>query len=299
MAVRGRHRLRLRCVVQRSCLPPLVSWPYPVDSWRCPLSSSAVNRFYLVAERHGWHRPMHRADVSFDCVQAVRDQLVMEWPSGLTVSQHAGLVQQWMTRAHDAPLSDEWIPTEWLLRVWDSPAMAAIEGRQLGTQTRLFEVDAEPVLLARSIPVFIPDLGLAGVDRFRVTREVPSWWLFGPCGREVQALLNQHESLATESPKSHSSTGPDVEGLRMRGFEIVDATGRGGAYTLAQAVISAQGQVGLESRLALDAAIGFMLKDIWSEAPRLYAPWVERHGLPDLASAADLDDERYPLAPVA
>jgi hypothetical protein len=250
--------------------------------------------FYLVADRLGWHRPVHRRDMSFDCVSAASGLEVMEWTSAFDVAQHANLVQQWLSGTGDVPLSDEWIPAEWLLRVWDSPAMAAAEGGAVGLRTRLFEIDAEPVLLARSIPVVVPDLGLAGVDQFRVAREVPNWWLLGPCGREVLALLSQFQSL--DLHEHLPPPGPELAALRMRAVDVVDAARRVGAYAFARAVIGEKGgRFSDHHQLALGAAIGFVLKDIWPEAPRLYEPWVQRYGVPDLGATVRPHDLPYPV----
>lgn len=233
----------------------------------------------------------------FDCISATNGREVMEWTSVFDVAQHANLVQQWMSGTGDLPLSDEWIPAEWLLRVWDSPAMAAAESGGVGMRTRLFEIDAEPVLLARSIPVVVPDLGLAGVDRFQVVREVPSWWLLGPCGREVLALFSQFQSLDFDLHERLPPVVPELASLRMQALEVVDATRRVGAYALARAVIGEKGgQLTDHHQLVLGAAVGFVLKDVWPEAPRLYEPWVQRYGLPDLGTTVRGDDLPYPDA---
>lgn len=220
----------------------------------------------------------------------------MEWTSALSTTQHADLVQQWMVRTETAPLSDEWIPTEWLLRVWDSPAMAAVEGGHLGTHARLFEVDAEPVLLGRSIPVIVPELGLAGVNRFQVVREVPNWWLLGPCGREVHALLAQFHALDFEDRDGVPLPGADLRTLRTRALDVVDASRRVGAYAITRTAIGDEGDRFQDHhRLALGAALGFVLKDVWPEAPLLYEPWVQRHGLPDVeAGGSQRGDMPYP-----
>ncbi|TKG66272.1 hypothetical protein [Prauserella endophytica] len=256
-----------------------------------------MGRLYLVADRLGWHRPVHRRDMSFDCVGASRSRDVIEWTSTFDVRQHANVVQQWMSGIGDVPLSDEWIPAEWLLRVWDSPAMAAAESSGIGMRTRLFEIDAEPVLLARSIPVVIPDLGLAGVDRFQVVREVPNWWLLGPCGREVLALLVQFQSIEIDFSEQLPPSGSELASLRMRAFDLIDAARRVGAYALARAVIGEKGGRFTEfHQLAFGAAVGLVLKDVWPEAPRLYQPWVQRYGLPDLGTIMRHDDLPYPVA---
>lgn len=254
-------------------------------------------RYYLVADHVGWHRPVHRRDMSLDCVRAASDGDVMEWRSGLNSTDHAGLVQQWMSRAGDFTLSDEWIPSEWLLRVWDSPAMAAVESGKAAPRARLFEIEAEPVLLARSIPVVVPELGLAGVNRFQVVREVPNWWLLGPCGREVSAVLAQFHSLAVETPAMSAAGDRDTElaGLRMRALDVVDAARRVGAYTIVRAAVGeGPHRFGEHHQLALGAAMGFALKDVWPDAPLLYGPWVRRHGLPDLG-VMDHGDLPYPV----
>lgn len=234
--------------------------------------------------------------MSFDCVHAAKVGEPMEWTSAFSTTQHANLVQQWMVRSGTAPLSDEWIPAEWLLRVWDSPAMAAAESGDLGTHARLFEVNAEPVLLGRSIPVVVPELGLAGVNRFEVVREVPNWWLLGPCGREARALLSQFHALDFEDRNVLLPTGVDLGTLRMRALDVVDASRRVGAYAITRAAIGDEGDRFQDHhRLALCAALGFVLKDVWPEAPLLYDPWVERHGLPDLDVAGSQPrDMPYP-----
>lgn len=163
-------------------------------------------------------------------------------------------------------------------------------------RTRLFEIDAEPVLLARSIPVAIPDLGLAGVDRFRVVREVPNWWLLGPCGREVLALLGQFQSLEFDLDEQLPPLDPELAELRRNAFDVVDAAQRVGAYILAREVIGGKGgRFRDHHQLAFGAAIGFVLKDVWSQAPRLYEPWVQRYGLPDLTATLRHDDLPYPV----
>ncbi|MFF5985905.1 hypothetical protein [Prauserella flavalba] len=256
-----------------------------------------MGRYYLVADAHGWHRAVHRSDMSFDCLRAASSQEVMTWRSALRTEQHADLVRQWMLRVNDAPRSDEWIPAEWLLRAWESPAMAAAESSHLGMQARLFEIEAQPVVLARSIPVVIPELSLVGVDEFRVVREVPNWWLLGPCGREAFALLAQFRELAIEQAQSLTSVDPSLASLRMRALDVIDATARVGAYAIARAVIGeAEGRDGVPHELALGAAIGFVLKDVWPHAQRLYVPWVQEYGLPDLNVALRNGDLPYPAS---
>lgn len=258
---------------------------------------TGVGRFYLVADRLGWHRPVHRSEMSFDCVHAAGGGEVMDWTSVLDTAQHANLVQQWMLRGGDLPLSDEWIPSEWLLRAWDTPAMAAAECKDLSTRTRLFEIDADPVLLARSIPVVVRDLGLAGVDRFRVVREVPNWWLLGPGGREVLAFLHQFEPSNLAPQDGFPSLRPELADLRLQALAVVDAAKRVGGYALASAVIDGHnGRPQDHRQMALVAAIGYLIKDVWPEAPRLYEPWVRHYGLPDLSVTIREDDLPYPVA---
>jgi len=60
--------------------------------------------------------------------------------------------------------------------------MAAAESGDLGTPCAALQVDAWPVLLGRSIPMVVPELGLAGANRFQVVREVPNWWLLEHAG---------------------------------------------------------------------------------------------------------------------
>lgn len=255
-----------------------------------------MGRFYLIADEHGWHHPVHRSDMSFDASAALRHSNPIEWSSVLTSSQHVNLVQQWMASSDDVLLSDEWIPAEWLLRAWSVPTMGAAEGG-IGLKTRLFEIEADPVVLAHSIAITIPELGLAGVDRFRVVREVPRWWLLGPCGREALALLIQFRDLdvdALDRPTPNDAVGPE---LRGHALGLIDKAVRVGAYTTARAVVGEQtGPFTDHHQLALDAAIGFVLKDLWPEAPRMYRPWIQHYGLPDLAPAVPDDDVPYPQA---
>jgi hypothetical protein len=231
----------------------------------------------------------------FDCVRAASGQEAMQWTSTMSTEQHAVLVRQWMLPADDRSRSDEWIPAEWLLRAWENPTMAAAEAGSVGLDTRLFEIDARPVLLARSISVVIPELSLAGVDQFRVMREVPSWWLLGPCGREVLALLTQFQTLAAERDQEPMSVDPDLVSLRTRALDVVDATGRIGAYAVLRAVVGeVEGRQNTYSQLALGAALGFLVKDVWPEAPHLYRPWVKHYGLPDLGAIIRDGDLPYP-----
>ena len=256
-----------------------------------------VGRYYVAADAHGWHRAVYRPDMSFDCVRAAKSQEVVVCRSSLRTEQHADLVRQWMLDPGDAPRSDEWIPAEWLLRAWESPAMAAAESSQRGLRTRLFEIEAQPVMLARSIPVAIPELRLAGVDEFRVVGEVPNWWLLGPCGREAFALLAQFQELATERVQALTSIDPRRADLRVRALDLIDATARVGAYAIARAVIGeGHGRYSVHHQLALGAAIGFVLKDVWPDAQRLYFPWVQHYGLPDLDAAVRDGDLPYPGA---
>jgi hypothetical protein len=252
-----------------------------------------MGSYYLAADERGWHRPVHRAELSFDCAHAVTEGQKIERVSVLDSAQRTALVAQWTSNG--GSLSDEWIPSEWLLRVWDSPAMAATENSTAGLQTRLFGIDAEPVALDRSIPVVIPELGLAGVDKFRVTEELPAWWMLGPCGREVQALLTQ--ALTVESEPGSATVKPVWADLSRRALEVVDDSLRVGAYAIVQEALDSPAVAG-HRELALRAALGFMLKDVWFEASLLYDPWIERFGLPDLAAVAGQSDRAYP-APVA
>lgn len=256
-----------------------------------------MGRYYLVADEHGWHHALHRADMRFDCVQAVHDQEPLRWASVLTAEQHADLVRQWMLRTDDAPLADEWIPAEWLLRAWGSPAMAAAESGHVSRRARLFEIEARPVMLGRSIPVTIPELSLTGIDEFRVVREVPSWWLMGPCGREAFAVLVQFQALSDGHIHELSSAASDLSILRLRALDVIDAMARVGAYALARAAISdTGGRSDAHSQLALSAVMGLILKDVWPEAQRLYRPWVRQHGVPDLDVGVGSCDLPYPSA---
>lgn len=203
-----------------------------------------------------------------------------------------------MLSEDDRPRSDEWVPAEWLLRVWQSPAMAAVEASRVGLGVRLFELDAKPVLLARSIPVVIPELGLAGVDEFRVAREVPQWWLLGPCGREVRALLKQFQALAAERGQEPVTVDDGTDSLRKQVLDVVDATARVGAYGIVRAVIGElDGADESYRQLALGAALGFVVKDVWPEASRLYRAWVEQIGLPDIAAVVDEGGLPYQSGP--
>lgn len=254
-----------------------------------------MSRFYLVADRCGWHHPAHRPEMSFDCGAAAKQDTEIQWTSVLDTVQHVDLVQQWMSESNGLPLSDEWIPAEWLLRVWDSPAMAAAETTDLDVNARLFEVEAEPVLLARSIPVLIPELGLGGVDQLKVIREVPPWWLMGPCGREALALLIQFHNTHPDMVTRSMSLDAELSTLRGQARRMVDVAGRVGAYVLARsATHEREAPVDHHRQFALDAATGFLLKDVWPDAPRLYRPWVEHYGLPDLAAAVEGEDLPYP-----
>lgn len=257
-----------------------------------------MGHYFLAADPDGWHRPIHRADMSFDCVHAAQTRRALTWESSLQGAQHADLVRQWMVGAEDAgeiiPRSDEWIPAEWLLRAWESPAMAAAEAPSPGWGTRLFEIEAQPVMLARSIPVIVPDLRLAGLDEFVVTGEVPWWWLLGPCGREVAAFLVQYLQAAAEGASATEpvAAGLGMVGLRQEALDVMDGTARVGAYVLIRAVIgNTQGAMG---QFALGAALGFAVKDLWPDAHRLYLPWVQRFGRPDHAVIEEAGSVPYP-----
>lgn len=258
-----------------------------------------MGQFYLVADADGCHQPTHRDGASIDLADAARTGETINWSRSMSSADHTDLVQQWMSMSPAlGPLSDEWIPAEWLLRLWASPAMAGIETQVPGQRARLFAVDAEPVLLARSIPVAIPELALIGADSCRTAHEVPRWWLLGPCGREVLAFLRGLNTFADSRPfiaGSRQRTA-DVMAHRRMALDVIDSTFRGGAYHLAMNALSSfAGALDDSGReMAADAALGFILKDVWPDARTLYTPWIDSQGVPDLSLVEDDGDRPYP-----
>jgi hypothetical protein len=237
------------------------------------------------------------------CVDLAGSPDAIEWPSSLSAAQRTHLTSQWLDDP-EGPLSDEWIPDEWLLRAYTTPAMAAVDLKRGELGSRVFELDAEPVMLGRSISAVIPELGLAGVRQFRVRREVPTWWLYGPEGADVLALLRQYHCkdviervLAATHDHREAWRNLAPFGFVNDVLAVADATRHVGAVTLASALT--RGAAARHGQLAADrayqAAVGLIVRDVLpAEASRLYLPWWAVFGT---SSAEDttLTDAAYPV----
>lgn len=256
---------------------------------------------YLAADTQGWYRPQYRTDLAIRCAELVGSSAMIEWPSSMSDIQRTHLTSQWLNEP-DGPLYDEWIPDEWLLRAYTEPAMAAIDFKHGVPDARLFEIEAKPVVLGRATSVTIPELGLVGVREFRVQREVPGWWLYGPNGHAVAGLHRQyHHSdvariVAAASPERQEAWRE----LAPQGFlndvlAIADATRRVGAVTLASSVardIPRHGQLAADR--AYQAAVGLIVHDVVPEACVLYRPWLDVFGTPTVVGNPALTGTSYP-----
>lgn len=83
---------------------------------------------------------------------------------------------------------------------------------------------------------------------------------------------------------------------RRMALDVIDSTFRGGAYHLAMNALSSfAGALDDSGReMAADAALGFILKDVWPDARTLYTPWIDSQGVPDLSLVEDDGDRPYP-----
>lgn len=260
--------------------------------------------FYVAADADGWYRPQHRRDVEVNCVDLVGSPGAVEWPSSLSAVQRMHLTSQWLDPPA-GPLSDEWIPSEWLCRAYSTPSMAAVDLVRGELGSRVFEIEAEPVTLGRSIRVVIPELGMAGVREFHVRREVPAWWLYGPNGGDVIALLHQYQqrdvtdAVLTATPERQEAWRDLAPFAFVNDvLAVADATRRVGAVTLASTLT--RGTTARHGRLAADrafqAAVGMIVRDVLPEASRLYVPWLGVLGAPAMSPEATPTDRGYPTA---
>jgi hypothetical protein len=259
-------------------------------------------RFYIATDAAGWHRSPGRPDIAVNCSELAGSSGVIEWPSSLSSEQRTYLTGQWL-QAPAGPLYDEWIPAEWLLRAYVTPAMAAVDLKHGEFGSRVFEIAAEPLVLGRSIRVVIPELGMAGVRRFHVCQEVPGWWLYGPNGVHVLALLYQYrqrdvlETVLAASAQLQASWRNLMQFLLFEDvLAIADATRRIGAVTLADALTRGTStQHGkLAAERAFQAAVGLILRDVLVGADALYKPWLAIFGSPEKAAEMDIDNVAYP-----
>lgn len=153
----------------------------------------------------------------------------------------------------------------------------------------VFTAQQHAHLVSQSIPVVIPELGLAGVREFSVEGEVPRWWLYGPNGREVLGLLRQYLSRDVMSDVFAAPTEAQQKWrtLAARSFvddvvSLIDGSGRTGAYLLASRLtregIGPHGR--LASQRAFESAVGMIVRDLLPEASVLYEPWTAVFGWP-------------------
>lgn len=258
--------------------------------------------FYTAADADGWYRSLHR-DHAINCVELSGSPGAIEWPSSLSEEQRTHLTGQWLVEPR-GPLYDEWIPDEWLLRAHATPAMAAVDLRCGELNSRIFEIDADPVVLGRSIPVVIPELGMAGVRCFRVRREVPDWWLYGPNGNDVLAMLRQYHQRDVLEVVLAAAPDRQAGWRNLAPFAFLenvlalgDVVRRTGAVTLAS--LLTRGAADRHGKLAADrafqSAVGLIMQDVLPEARLLYEPWQAVFGLPTAADKPQLDTI-YPSA---
>lgn len=239
--------------------------------------------YFLAAGADGFYRSQNRSDVTVNCADLAGSPRVVEWSSSLSAQQRTHLTGQWLNEP-DGPLYyDEWIPDEWLLRAYVTSAMAAVDLKHGELGSRVFEIEADPVVLGRSIRVVIPELGLAGVRQFRVSREVPSWWLYGPRGSDVLTLLRQYhqpnvmETVLAAAPDRQAAWRNHVPATFLADvLAVADATRRVGAVTLASTLT--RGATAHHGRLAagraFQSAVGLIMRDLLPEACVLYEPWL-------------------------
>lgn len=258
--------------------------------------------YFLAAGADGCYRSQNRSDVTVNCADLAGSPRVIEWPSSLSAQQRTHLTGQWLNEP-DGLLYDEWIPDEWLLRAYATPAMAAVDLKRGELGSRVFEIEADPVVLGRSIRVVIPELGLAGVRQFRVGREVPGWWLYGPRGSDVLTLLRQYHqpnvmervlAAALDHQAAWRSHVPVT--FLADVLAVADATRRVGAVTLASTLT--RGVTAHHGRLAagraFQSAVGLIMRDVLPEARVLYEPWLAIFG--SLPANTATVDSTYPCS---
>jgi len=109
-----------------------------------------VVSYFLATGADGAYRSHNRPDVTVNCADLAGSPNAIEWPSSLSAQQRTHLTGQWLNEP-DGPLYDEWIPDEWLLRAYVTPAMAVVDLKRGELGSRVFEIEAEPVVLGRPI----------------------------------------------------------------------------------------------------------------------------------------------------
>lgn len=149
---------------------------------------------------------------------------------------------------------------------------------------RLWKVHGEPITAHTTgdtpVPLWVGRGGTALFTRFTVQKEVPAWWLAGPCGRTVFGL-------AKDMPADWNT--PEVSASAEQLWRKVDketelihqviASGRSGARSWAGAVARALAPQGLLAHWLHTVLTGYVMSD-WPGAVSVWGSWERHFGMP-------------------